>query len=493
MHGTRYLVGVLTLCGAIAAAWLLWGFLEQRVEETGMILRVEFNDARGLRRGADVRYRGVRVGGVRSVSISDDGGKAVAELQLDESGAAQACVNSSFWVVTPRFSGLTSGVSGLDTIVRSPYVTFHTPEERGSLLAVGSLVGGLENPPAWVDRDSLPPAAQGDLLMTLLAPENHGVQVGSPIVFRGTTTGDVRRVSLSSDGSHVEIHLRIARQYRSTVRDVTQFWIARPYVSGALLTGFTVSDVDALLSPFVSYQTDPGRGLPVEDGFRAIASTIRPEQPESDVPTSALKVRPVVAEQNDGPLVLVRVVYSAVEKDTFSADDDVHREGTGMLYLTTDGRAAVLTSRSIVDASYTESDPLGGDPDIGKESIKIMLSEGTVLRAHRVWVASLGHDLAILVVDAAPPNLKVTESESIQFDFDLQRDTDAQIVAMNETGEHLAWQELDRSEMPDLDLHCGAAVVVERRAVAVYGQASGHRRVPKVVPLNLVPEDLRPR
>jgi hypothetical protein len=36
------------------------------------------------------------------------------------------------------------------------------------------------------------------------------------------------------------VTLRIARRHRQTVTDKSVFWVARPYVSGALFSGFTV-------------------------------------------------------------------------------------------------------------------------------------------------------------------------------------------------------------------------------------------------------------
>ena len=126
MHRIRYLIGSLTLIAALLGAVQIVRILRSLDERPGMPLQLEFRDARGLRAGADVRYRGVTVGTVRSVTIAGDGGKAVASVLLEPAGAAQACVNSSFWIVTPRF-GLTGGATGLDTLVRDSYIAFHTP------------------------------------------------------------------------------------------------------------------------------------------------------------------------------------------------------------------------------------------------------------------------------------------------------------------------------------------------------------------------------
>jgi paraquat-inducible protein B len=138
MHRIRYLLGLLTLLLAAGGAWYLFHVFRGNANTQGLAIRVEFRDARGLRSGADVRYRGVNVGAVLGVRISDDGSKAVADLLFDEGAAAQVCVNSTFWIVSPRFQGIAAGASGLDTLVRDAYVAFVTPAEHGSSAAASS-------------------------------------------------------------------------------------------------------------------------------------------------------------------------------------------------------------------------------------------------------------------------------------------------------------------------------------------------------------------
>lgn len=488
MHRTRYLIGLLTLALAIAFAIGAWEALGRAQDQPGLHLRLDFRDARGLRAGADVRYRGVTVGNVAGVQVAPDGSKAVVDLVLDDAGAEQACVNSSFWIVSPRFSGLTSGASGLDTLVRDAYVAFLTPNERGSRLIAGSLLGGVERPPSTVEPDAMEPIGHGDLLMTLLVSENHGLRPGSPVVFRGMQTGDVRSVQLAKDGTHVEIQLRVGNRHRGTVTEVSRFWVARPQFQAGL-SGVTVSDLPALLSPFVSYVTETGKGTPVEDGYRVAASPKRPEAEAEDVPAEALEKPPAPVVQPQDPLVLVRVLYAAVEEDTFSADDDVHGEGTGVLYLDGSGRAVVLTPRSAVDGSYTVTDTFGGEPDIAKEQIKILLPGGPVLRAHRVWVAPDDLDLAALVLDEAPPALIGTPAAMLAFAPESIDGGD--VRALGEDGSALATAKLDAEGL--LPVHRGGAIVRDGSVLGLVGQ-SGKRKntTPSPIRLGSVPADLRP-
>jgi len=487
MHRARYLVGCLVLLGAFLGAVWFVRVLRDLDQREGLPLSIEFRDARGLRAGADVRYRGVNVGTVRSVAIAADGKKATANVLIDLAASRHACVNSSFWIVTPRFAGLTGGASGLDTLVRDAYVTWETPSERGSALVPGSLLAGREKPPPASEPEALDDLEHGDLLMSVLVPENHGLRPGSAVIFRGQQTGDVRSVELAPDGTHVVVRLRIARKHRQTVTDRCQFWVARPAVTGALLSGFTLTDVAALLSPYVSYYGEPGKGAPVVDGYRTAASAMRPTFDVSPVPGEALRQQPTAnATAAPDDIVVVRIVYDAVERDTWSADDPVHGEGTGLLLLARDGHAIVVTARSIVDGAFTARDAFGSAPEIDNEQLKVMLSDGTVLRAGRVWVHPGGRDLAALLLEDPSPDLRGTIAAKLQFAASDSADA-PMMRAASADGLPLAPTALAANAT---DLPLGAVVTRGDRVVGIVGRGEG---ASAVVELSLLPADLRPQ
>lgn len=490
MHRSRYLMGLVALALAILGASALWRLLDSAQDRGGMQVRVEFRDARGLRAGADVRYRGVRVGNVRAVQVAADGSKAVVDLLLEDAGAEQACVNTAFWIVAPRFSGLAAGASGLDTLVRDAYVAFLTPRERGTRLLAGALLAGDERPPAIVEPDTLAPVGHGDLLMTLLVPENHGLREGSPIVFRGMQTGDVRRVKLAVDGKCVEVELRVDNRHRHTVTDQSVFWVARPHLSGALLSGFTIADVSAIVSPFVGYATEPGKGSPAVDGHRAAAAAERPDIAASAVPDEAMAKQETRPADTGDAIVMVRIVYDAIERDTFSSDDRIHGEGTGVLWFDASGRAIVVTARSIVDGAYTTSESWG-DVDIAREQITVSIPGGPTLRAHRVWSSPEDLDLAALVLDEAPPDLRGTPAEFLAFDGDVPSSCELRVLRPD-GGRLSVAQPTDLAAL--LQQHRGGAFVDGGKVRGLLGQAAPRRnRDASRVGIGVAPSDLRPR
>lgn len=490
MHGLRYLNGILVLVAAVLGGVWLWRALGDTPANQGFQVSVEFADARGLRSGADVRCRGVRVGTVLSVAVSTDGTRAATRLLLQPGAVHLARVDTVFWIVTPRFEGLGSGVSGLDTLVRDAYVAMLSPAGDpavGTQLEPGAVVAGVDQPPEFARSVAMDPLQPGDLVMELLLPENHGLQPGSPVQYRGIRTGEVRSIALAADGTHVVATLRVVRSHRTTVAERSRFWVARPTVTGALLSGFSLADVSAILTPFVNYHSPAGSGLPVEDGFRAIASATRPDLDAETVPESALAPVLAAGQATSSPLQLVRVSYSAVEHDFWTPDDDLLREGNGILYVDRGGRAVVATTRSVADASYTERDALDREPDIRSEQTKVLLGDGRVLRAGRVWVAPGGEDLCLLVLEAAAGSVRGTPAALL--DFDPPKPEAAEYYERAGTAPVLfqADMVLDAKE-PWVGAVLRAGDVVH----GLLGQQGPRSRVGTVVPLSLVPNDLRP-
>ncbi|MEZ5966612.1 MAG: MlaD family protein [Planctomycetota bacterium] len=490
MTRVRYLVGVATLAATIVGGYLLFDLVRSPDRSQLFTLRIEFKDVRGLRPGADVRYRGVPVGSVRRVDLRPDGERAGIELVLEPAAEKLVRYGSRFWIVSPRFLGLTQGASGLDTLIRDSYVSFATGEDAGPVLNSGSQLVGCERPPQAVDT-ATEPIERGDLLMTLLVPENHDLAPGSLVMFRGIPTGELRSVELAADGTHVLLQLRIERQYRQTVTDRSQFWVARPRLSGALLTGLALQDAAALLTPFIGYYTEPGAGVPVPDGHRAAALPDRPDIRVGNIPVETVSERREDAPRGgDAGLQIVRVFYRAIERDFWSPDDDVAREGSGLLLEDGTGRTVVLTTRSTCDGNYFVTDPFGSRPDIERESIRVALPEGQVLQATRAWTAPEGVDLALLVLQEPPQDLQTSEQGRLDFGPTPPSEAELVVSAVDTHTKPLVPGPLAGVE---LGKYRGGCVLGQGKVVGILGQVSDRDERPKVVGLAQLPPALRPK
>ncbi len=488
MDRVQYAIGLITLLLVMISGWFLFDLLSRDEEKDRFGFRIEFRDARGMKSGAAVKYRGVTVGTVRKIQISEDREKAVVSVVLEPGAEHLACHSSEFWIVSPRFSGLSSGVTGLDTLVRDSYLEFLTPLPSGPQLSPGSLLGGLESPLGEQRSNGLDPVRHGDLEMVLLVPENHGLVVGADIRFRGVPCGEVRHIDLAGNGSFVEVKLRIEQRYRETVTDKSQFWVARPRISGALLSGMAVEDFSALLSPFVAYFSAPGEGLPVPDNYRCAALADRPSIETTVIPPEAIaQDEQVMSADNGGGLRLVRVVYEAVEEDWLSSDDQVKREGIGLLYLDQGGKPVVITCRSACDAEYFISDLWGGDAEIKSEAIRVIVAGGAVLRAGRTWVDPEGRDLAVLTLEGALGGVIPSATELMNFAGPSMGEAHSFMGVIS--AEPLAQ---GQGGLPTFPEHRGAVCLEGARAVAILGQKPDYPTEGVLVSLALLPESLRP-
>lgn len=485
MEQLRYLLGIVTLVAVGAAGWVIFQLLTEDQLSDHVHLTVRFGDAHGLRSGADVRFRGVRVGEVLSVRVDDDDDDRVS-INVVLQPEHVPTQSSRFWIVAPRFLGLTGGATGLDTLVRDPYVAFATPNAAAPPLAPNSVIAGDERPFSNPAEAGLEPERHGDLRMELFAHESFGLRVGHEVRFRGIRVGDVRGIGLSREGHHVVIELRVAQAHRNTVTDASEFWIARPRLSGALMSGLAIEDLEAMLSPFVAYKTVPERGVPVADGHRSIARPTRSELVDPEIELSERDPTPTAGPE-DG-LQLVEVVYEAVERDWWSPNDRVTRRSTGILYIDRTGRFVVATARSGCDAAYFMRDLFSGAPDVVSERWSVSIPGSVVVRAGRSWVASDGRDLAVLVLENPPRELPFTSPE--QFEFGALP-TSGSLEFRDFEGNRT---EGDVGALPELAPAVrGQLALREGRTLGLLGQTDGTTVRSVVVPFALLPEALRPQ
>lgn len=493
MDRLRYLLGILTLAVMVAGAWFLFHFLGSTNPARFFQVEVSFRNARGLKTGADLRYRGIQVGSVRRIDVNDQGDQAIVSLSVEPGKQRLVRDNSRFWIVTPRFHGLTDGMSGLDTLVRDTYVAFVTPEPFGPQLADDSQVTGDESPAAAPRDVSLPAIARDDLLMQVLLPENHGVSVGAAVMFRGMPTGEVRGIVLAASGTHVEVEIRIAAAYRSTVTDASRFWVAQPRLNLNLSFSNPVSldELSALITPYIAYYTVPKTGLPVPDGYRVAAALQRPEFEIGEVPAAALKPPAASARTaEDGPVCVVRVVYEAVDVDYLTPNDQIHREGTGVLYIDAGKRPLVLTTRSTCEADFFYKETFGAK--IEAEKFVVLLPNGRSFHASRVWCATGDVDLAVLTVEGLPA--KVSTTDGPIFRFDPPPEAAAPALLVHCSGDRGVLRQplpIDAGGVTLTDCR-GGAILDAGQLVGVLGQRSANDTKAVPVPLAELPEELRP-
>jgi hypothetical protein len=404
----RSLIGLATLVAAAAGLWYLFRLLDPAAARHGeLVLQVRFAAAGNLSSGAAVRTRGVQVGEVRSIALSPDGTGVLLQVAVARKHQGLVRAGSRFWIVRPRFEGITRGVEGLDTILRNPYVVFDTPE-GGSLepVAAGSLLVGLEASPS--DHD-LPALQSGDLVFSVLLARSFGLEAGSAVLLRDIRVGEVRSVELDASGQWSSVTVAIRSRYRRTARKQSVFWVQKPAVqSGWLASNIRATELGSLLSgPTLAYFTaGDGGGEPLADGAVVRGALEAPEIPAT-LAGPMVYVPPRDGNEADrlaraaraiGPH-LVGISYSFREDGVFRTYRYV-LEGTALLIR--DGpRVLAVVPRSLSEGTYVISDYFSR-ADVSEQQWKLRSGGDGALDARPVWKAAGGADLALLEPVAAP-------------------------------------------------------------------------------------------
>lgn len=233
---------------------LVW---QSTVRERGPVISIAFPDADGLRAGDPVRHRGVTVGVVRTVALSDDLNGITVTAELDPDATPLASSGTRFWVVRPELS--LRRVAGLETILGPRYIN----AEPGTEIGAPTLAfRGLPAPPR-LDQPT-------DALSVMLNAERSGpVRAGAPVLFRDLPVGVVRGVELADNAASVEIEITIDRAYAPLVRENTRFWAESGVgVDWGLFRGLSVraDSLDTLIDGAVAFATPNKPGDPVTDG-----------------------------------------------------------------------------------------------------------------------------------------------------------------------------------------------------------------------------------
>jgi paraquat-inducible protein B len=277
-----WLVPVAALAGA---GWLLY----DHVQAYGPGITIRFRDGGGVRPAqTPVRYRGVQIGEVTEVALSEDHRHVEVKVRLQRSAASIARAGALFWIVRPEVG--IGNISGLSTVITGP--------EIQALPGTGdpaSTFAGLESPPAGLELQGLKIVVRTGHLGSL--------QRHSPVYYRGVEVGVVQDASLTPDATAVYVHVLIRQAYAPLVRANSVFWNASGVsVSGGLIRGVEVrlESLRALAAGGINFATPNASARPAREGqvFRlhaqgrkewlAWAPRIKLPRPEDDGPAPNL-------------------------------------------------------------------------------------------------------------------------------------------------------------------------------------------------------------
>jgi paraquat-inducible protein B len=215
------LAWIIPLIAAAVAGWLIW----ERMRERGPEVTITFSDGGGLRVGlTPVKYRGVVIGEVSGVGLSEDHKRVLVRARLQRSAEPIAREGAVFWIVRPQVGF--GNVTGLNTVLTGPEI--HVLPGKGD--TVKKEFVGLDSAPVGLET--------AGLKIILRAERPRSIRPNTPVNYRGVEVGMVQKLELGPNSMSADIHVLIFQRYASLVRQGSAFWDTSGInVRGGLLKG----------------------------------------------------------------------------------------------------------------------------------------------------------------------------------------------------------------------------------------------------------------
>lgn len=246
------LIWVVPVAALAVAVWLVY----QHVISIGPEISIRFNDASGLRVGqTPVSYRGVQIGEVSGIELSEDERQALVRVRLRRFAAAVAREGTQFWIVRPQVGW--GQVTGLGTVLTGPEIQ--------------ALPGkGETRQRSFTGLDGAPVAIEsGGLRLILRAERPKGVRVNTPVNYRGVEVGMVHKIELAPNSASADIHILIRGRYAGLVRAGSAFWnTSGVAASGGILKGieFELESLRTLFTGAIEFATPSEKAPRVKPG-----------------------------------------------------------------------------------------------------------------------------------------------------------------------------------------------------------------------------------
>jgi paraquat-inducible protein B len=220
----------------------------------GPTITVYFQNADGLQeQNSMVKYRGVEIGQIESLTLARSNGYVAVRAKLRHSAGDVARQGSIFWIVRPQVK--LGAISGLQTIVSGNYLTVQP--------------GNGERTNVFTGAEEAPIEPEKSIAITLLANDLGAIENQSQITYRGLQVGEVLDFHLADNARYIVVHARIKQDYAPLLRVDSQFWNAGGINAHlGLFSGLSISAESAqtLLSGGLAFVTPENYGPDATNG-----------------------------------------------------------------------------------------------------------------------------------------------------------------------------------------------------------------------------------
>ncbi|HYQ39134.1 MAG TPA: MlaD family protein, partial [Pseudomonas sp.] len=230
---------------------------EKQARALGLLVELHAERGDGLREGTPLRYRGLDVGQVEQVGLTDDLVGVVLKVRLSAAEERIARAGSRFWVVRPEL-GL-ARTANLDTLVSGPYLEVQPAPRPGEKQTRFALQGQVPEPAADVESG---------LSLVLSAARRGSLKPGVAVTYREMPVGKVSRLELGPTADRVLVHIVIEPRYAALVRTGSRFWnTSGVNVEAGLFKGVKLhtESLETVVEGGIAFAT-PEEASPVQPG-----------------------------------------------------------------------------------------------------------------------------------------------------------------------------------------------------------------------------------
>ena len=236
----------------------LYSSQEQALEK-GVALTIRVPRGDGLNPGTAIRYKGLDVGKVERIELTDDLQAVILHARVTQATQQIARVGTQFWVVKPEVS--LTRAANLETLVTGQYIEVLPAAQKAALKLDFT---AAEAPPKASVRE------QG-LRLVLSAARRGSIKPGVVVSYREVPVGKVTDFELGPTSDRVLIHILIEPRYAPLVRTGSRFWNASGIgVDAGLFSGVKVrtESLEALLEGGIAFASpdNPQMGGPAQVG-----------------------------------------------------------------------------------------------------------------------------------------------------------------------------------------------------------------------------------
>ncbi|CAG8866908.1 Intermembrane transport protein YebT [Pseudomonas fluorescens] len=225
---------------------------QDAANRTGTSITIRVDRADGLKPGTPIRFRGLDVGQVESVDLTQDLQAVLLRARITQVPERITRQGTRFWVVKPAL-GLVR-TENLETLVTGQYLEVQPAARSGGVQREFTALS--QAPELKEEPVGLP--------LTLSAPRRGSIKPGVPVTYREVAVGKVTGFELGQTADRVLIHVLIEPRYATLVRGGSRFWTSSGFgFDFGLFKGASVrtESLETLIEGGIAFATPDGEKM----------------------------------------------------------------------------------------------------------------------------------------------------------------------------------------------------------------------------------------